>query len=293
MILVVDKELEKAINKGEILSIGKEIKQIEEKFDIRKNFDHIQLFEDNLIFNPPIGIDFSKSIEPILFLANYELLISLKSLPFLSNDRQYELESLIILLKKGKILDYQEKLGNFIPKSTYEKILNESGYNFTSILFKIFYFYFYFLYKSNQFNRELSNFIKNSKLYLQNVISGEFLHYDSKNVAINTSNQATNQFHQNILILNYFYWQLKSLKIPEIEGRKMKELKNQLDLFKFEGVLKIFQEMDFISGRKEIENLIQGNHSDNSKTVSNINGQFLNNFVIEIYAGFYFLILNN
>ena len=107
----MDEELKRALEKGEILTIGDITTETSKKLtaEVLKELD---LSDQKILYNFPIGVDFSKHISPSVYLSSLELLQNVLKIPFLSTEYHYEIESLIVLLTQGKINRYHSSLNS-------------------------------------------------------------------------------------------------------------------------------------------------------------------------------------
>lgn len=109
----MDEELKRAMEKGEILTIGDSTPKlpVDVSSEILKDLD---LSDQIIQHNFPIGIDFSKHISPTQYFPSVEILQRILAIPFLTTENHYNLESLLLLLTQGKINRYYNALRSTI-----------------------------------------------------------------------------------------------------------------------------------------------------------------------------------
>ncbi|UYP47021.1 hypothetical protein NEF87_003306 [Candidatus Lokiarchaeum ossiferum] len=105
----MDEELKRAMEKGEILTLGEITPKVpvDVTSEILKDLD---LSHQKIRYNFPIGIDFSKHISPAIYFPSMEILKKILEIPFLTTEDHYNLESLLLLLSQGKINRYRTTL---------------------------------------------------------------------------------------------------------------------------------------------------------------------------------------
>lgn len=109
-----EEELKKALERGDFITIGpKSVSKLTpspiptEKVADKLSVKYFQ-------YNTPIGIDFQKSIDPLLYLSALNLLDLLIQLPLISTEIRYTLESLRNDLAIGHFTDFHHRLFEYI-----------------------------------------------------------------------------------------------------------------------------------------------------------------------------------
>jgi hypothetical protein len=101
-------DLLRALESGDFISIGSDVKTS----NTAGGQTNVHL-ETNIEFskmNMPIGIDFGKTLPPLIYLTSVNVLEKIAQLPGISNTDRFELESLKNLLFLGKVADYIQDL---------------------------------------------------------------------------------------------------------------------------------------------------------------------------------------
>lgn len=107
----MNKELEEAIKKGEVLAIGEKKKE-EENFDLDNALSTAKNLKLELDINDPIGIDFQKVFPPSIYLTVHEILSDLIILKGLKKEIRFELQEISAIFQENR----WEKLFNEIEK---------------------------------------------------------------------------------------------------------------------------------------------------------------------------------
>ena len=116
-----DDQLKRALEEGNLISIGQDLTSKEtRKKPVSIPID-IRNFTSSFNYNLPIGIDFAKSINPINFLTTLEILDKILQSPKIPEKIKYKFENLQILLTNGKIAQYKDELTSFL-KSEKKKV---------------------------------------------------------------------------------------------------------------------------------------------------------------------------
>ena len=102
-----DDDLSRALKQGNFITIGK---QEGEKKPPTKVLPTIDVNVPYYSYNEPIGVDFSKSLPPLVFLTSVEILDRLADIMGVSTEIRYEAEILRGMLFQGKIHEYRQKI---------------------------------------------------------------------------------------------------------------------------------------------------------------------------------------
>ncbi len=110
-----DEQLRKALEEGNLISVGQKSISIEEE---EKEMVPIESKINQTFFkyNLPIGIDFEKSLKPNKYLTTLEILDRTLQISIISEDIRFKLENLRLFLTTGKIWHYKKELKSFLNK---------------------------------------------------------------------------------------------------------------------------------------------------------------------------------
>ncbi len=108
----MDEELKRAMEQGEILSLGETSSELPSNITAEV-LEDLNLSALQIKYNFPIGIDFTKHISPPIYLSSLTLIRKMLAIPFLSTEYHYEIESLLLLLTQGKINRYRSSLKSY------------------------------------------------------------------------------------------------------------------------------------------------------------------------------------
>lgn len=116
----MDDELKKALEDGEVLSIG-EIKVSERTLESSIDVSHQKIKLNMMQFNAPIGVDFEKTLSPPVYLTIRALFKSLLNIPLLSPELRYQMEPIIECFEKEGQYIFQENLQKYLKLHDSQK----------------------------------------------------------------------------------------------------------------------------------------------------------------------------
>ncbi|MHA1518689.1 MAG: hypothetical protein ACTSRK_00770 [Promethearchaeota archaeon] len=116
----MDEELKKAMEEGQILSIGKSKSQRSLSNLVSSSYlSDIKLHLAE--YNPPIGVDFEKNLPVSEYLTYRAVLEIILQQEKLSKQKRYDVEQLLFILKSGNITEFLSNLTNFLEKADSKK----------------------------------------------------------------------------------------------------------------------------------------------------------------------------
>ena len=119
-----DSDLQHALDNNDFITVGKQttISSSSKSFHQAYALFNLKTHNKGPLPNDPIGIEYEKRLSPEIFICSYYILEQIHSLPFLSKEIRYQLESLWSDFQTGQIQNYQNRVTTFVhPEITKKK----------------------------------------------------------------------------------------------------------------------------------------------------------------------------